>query len=129
MYCPQKAQDQELYFYFAFLSTESPDQNIRKFQLTTSTSTVDMVDSNLSFAKVIEVEFYIHYFLKSNTLSILDRYYKVSYFKFKKYNFRIAKFASNCQEIIDKLPSSEIIYQTSICQQNVDFMNFMEYLN
>ena len=39
---------------------------------------------------------------------------------FKNTGFRLTKFTSNSQDIIDQFPSSEIINQTSISQQNVE---------
>ena len=74
-------------------------------------NTVHNVDSNPSVLKVIKNDFYMDDFLKTHS--------SVKYLT-NVASFRLTKFTSNTQDIIDQLPSSEIINQTSISQQNLE---------
>ena len=50
----------------------------------------------------------------------MDDFLKSVVSNLKNAVFHLSKFTSNSQDIIDQLPSSEIINHTSICQQNVE---------
>ena len=120
-----------------FVWRESPDQNISDFQMPThlsgkidspccakyflKKSTIDNVDLNPAFVKTTENDFYMDDFLRSHSSNkYLTDITKSVVSNLKNADSRLTKFTSNNQDIIEQLPSSEIINQTSISQQNVE---------
>ena len=79
------------------------------------------MDLNPAVIKAIDNYFYMDDFLKSHSsIKYLKDIAKSVISILKKAGFRLKRFISNNQDIIDQCPSSEIINQTIISPQNVE---------